>query len=159
MVSCQWPAGDNGQRTTDVHPSFFTSALTSITSKRSWPLVAFQRSPSSPRVNWATRQAQQRLGQDDADDPFLVSLHEFGHGGMDPLVGLGEHFTFGRADVLRLLLPLAIDFRLLVTDVLDEHAFPKSLVRFCSRSIFFRFTPSDRAICSAVCIAGCEPGA
>ena len=71
--------------------------------------------------------------------PSLCRFSSFATRRADPLVGLGEHFAFGRADVLRLLLPLAIDLRLLVAHVLDEHPFPQALVKILQPLDFLPF--------------------
>ena len=90
---------------------------TSRTSQRPCVPMAFQRSPnSSCLMNCRTRLAK-RLGHHQGDHALLVTLQQLGHGRADPLVGLAEHFALGRTDVLRLLLPLAVDLGLLVPDV------------------------------------------
>ena len=66
-----------------------SSGSTAITSNRPWPLGAFHRSPNSPWRDEAAGQAQQRLGQDQPDHPFLVPLQQLHHGRADPLVGRG----------------------------------------------------------------------
>ena len=86
-------------------------------------------------------QTQERFGHDQADHPFLVTLQELHQGRADPLIGLAEHFALGRTDVLRLLLPLAIDLRLLVADVFHQHSLPQALVKILQPLDFLVLDP------------------
>ena len=90
---------------------------------------AFHRSPSSPWVMKRRARLDSGSGRTRPITPSLCRLNSLRQRRADPLVGLAEHFALGRADVLRLLLPLAIDLRLLVAHVLDQHPLPQPLVQ------------------------------
>ncbi len=106
-----------------------SSGTTSRTSNSPVAVGGFPQIAQGSVRDEASGQAQKRLGQHQPDDAFLAPLQQLhdGHCGTRSSA-CRKHLAFGRADVFRLLLPLAIDLRLLVAHVLDEHPLPQPLV-------------------------------
>ncbi len=65
---------------------------------------------------------------DQAERARLLLAEQLGQGGFDPLAGVAEHFTLGRADNLGLLLPLAKNLGMLAADFFDLHALPQAVI-------------------------------
>ena len=131
-VSCvSWPSAYCSLISVSLRRRLVRATGTSICSQLPGSHCAFHRSPSScwsrrPRPGWPAARGPP------ARSPLPCACFSSFVRAARPAVGLGEHLALGRTDASGLLLPLAIDLRLLLPHVLDQLPCHRPWSRFCS---------------------------
>jgi hypothetical protein len=91
--------------------------------------------------------AGQRFRHDQGNCPLFMLFDDFSQGGLHPIAGFAEHLAFGRANDLRLLLPLSVNLWLFSLYVFDQHPLPEAVVDISQGVDFFEFRAQSLGNC------------